>query len=238
MPNYHSICHLYRLIFHLLIKEGTSLNPDGLLLIRQLIRKVSAASVSINKDLEAYGVNSIGTGLLSQRSSSQMRRLISRRQYFHCTRRRMKGKQATGGEFLPTWSLVADGSGQAELKISEKSEGERATGPPADQPPTKTHRKVERKAEADSELPGDFCAPAWNLPSEGVFLVEIGHRPQEVPAEPKREPAGRGPPQNEGQCRFSGTEVEQRSCGSSAWLNPQVSSSFVWTKPFSLFLEM
>lgn len=64
---YHSICCLYHLIFHLLIKEGTSLNPDGLLLIRQLIRKVSVASISINKDQKAYGVNSIGTSCLSQR---------------------------------------------------------------------------------------------------------------------------------------------------------------------------
>lgn len=105
-------------------------------------------------------------------------------------------KQKTGRELLRTGSLVADGSrvstGQAELKISEKKqvEGERLTEPPADQPQTKTHPRVEEKPEASGELSEDLCAPTWNLPSEGVFLVDSGHQPQEVQAEPDEEPGG------------------------------------------------
>lgn len=105
-------------------------------------------------------------------------------------------KQKTGRESLRTRSLVADDScvstGQAELKILEKKlvEGDRPTEPPADQPQTETHPRVEQKPEANGELSEDLWAPTWNLPSEGVFLVENGHQPEEVPAEPEQEPDG------------------------------------------------
>lgn len=86
---------------------------------------------------------------------------------------------------------MEDGScvstGEADLKISEKKlvEGERP-----DQPQTKTHPGVEQNPEANGEPAEDLCAPAWDLPSEGVFLVENGHQPEEVPAEPQQEPGG------------------------------------------------
>lgn len=105
-------------------------------------------------------------------------------------------KQKAGRELLRTGSLVADGScvsaGQTELEISEKklAEAERLTEPPAEQPQTKTHPRVEKKPEANGEPSEDSCAPTWNLPSEGVFLVESGHQPEEVPAEPEQEPGG------------------------------------------------
>lgn len=144
-------------------------------------------------------MNSTGTSCLSQSRSSELRRLIFRRQYSRCAKRRMRDlarKQKAGRELLPTRSLVAHGScvstGQAELKISEKKpvEGERLLEPPADQPQTKTRPGVEQNPEANGELPEDLSAPAWNPPSEGVFLAESGHQPEEVPAEPQQEPGG------------------------------------------------
>lgn len=105
-------------------------------------------------------------------------------------------KQKTERELLRTRSLVADGScvstGQAEVKISEKKlvEGERPTEPPAEPPQAKTRLRVEQKPEANGELSEDLCAPTWNLPSEGVFLVESGNQPEEVSAESEQEPGG------------------------------------------------
>lgn len=105
-------------------------------------------------------------------------------------------KQKTGRESLRTRSLVADGSGvttgQPELKISEKKllEERRPKEPPADQSQTKIHAKVGQKPEANDEPSEDLCAPIWNLPSEGVFLVESGCQPEEIPVEPEQEPGG------------------------------------------------
>lgn len=43
------------------------MHPDGQWLVRQLIRKLSKASISINNDLEAHG--SAGISCLTQRGS-------------------------------------------------------------------------------------------------------------------------------------------------------------------------
>lgn len=91
---------------------------------------------------------------------------------------------------------MADGcgvtTGEPELKTSEKKllEERRPVEPPADQPQTKIHPKAGQKPEATDELLEDLCAPTWNLPSGGVFLVESGHQPEEIPVEPEQEPGG------------------------------------------------
>lgn len=176
-------------------------------------------------------MNSTGTSCLSQSRSSELRRLIFRRQYSHCAKRRMRGlarKQKAGRELLPTRSLVAHGScvstGQAELKISEKKavEGERLLEPPADQPQTKTRPGVEQN-------PEDLSAPAWNPPSEGVFLAESGHQPEEVPAEPQQEPGGSRRHLFTLRKKFSEGLVAQKWSRDQimwcvAWFHPRVSS--------------
>lgn len=105
-------------------------------------------------------------------------------------------EQKTGRESLRTRSLVADGRGVAtgrpEPKTSEKKllEERRRAEPPADQPQTKIRPKAGQEPEASDELLEDLRAPTWNLPSEGVFLVESGRQPEEIPVEPEQEPGG------------------------------------------------